>query len=86
MRILFLGDIFGKPGRRIVKNHLEWLREELRADMVIANTENAAAGKGGPVGGPNPPGAGKGGNGGPIGGPNGGDGAAHVRGALGIVW
>ncbi|MCA9446522.1 MAG: TIGR00282 family metallophosphoesterase [Candidatus Omnitrophica bacterium] len=46
MRILFLGDIFGKPGRKIVKNHLEWLREELRADVVIANGENAAAGKG----------------------------------------
>jgi hypothetical protein len=46
VRILFIGDIFGKPGRRILKLHLEWLREELRADVCIANVENAAAGKG----------------------------------------
>jgi metallophosphoesterase (TIGR00282 family) len=46
MRILFVGDIFGKPGRRILKHHLEWLREELRVDVCIANAENSAAGKG----------------------------------------
>lgn len=46
MRIFFIGDIFGKPGRKILKNHLEWLKEELRADVTIANAENAAAGKG----------------------------------------
>lgn len=46
MRILFIGDIFGKPGRRILKHHLEWLREELRVDVCVANGENAASGKG----------------------------------------
>jgi hypothetical protein len=46
MRILFIGDVFGKPGRRILKHHLEWLREELRVDVCIANAENSAAGKG----------------------------------------
>lgn len=46
MRILFVGDVFGKPGRRILKHHLEWLKEELRVDVCIANVENAAAGKG----------------------------------------
>jgi metallophosphoesterase (TIGR00282 family) len=46
MRILFIGDIFGKPGRRILKHHLEWIREELRVDICIANGENAASGKG----------------------------------------
>ncbi|MCG3196219.1 MAG: TIGR00282 family metallophosphoesterase [Candidatus Omnitrophica bacterium] len=46
MRILFVGDVFGKPGRRILKHHLEWLKEELRVDACIANVENAAAGKG----------------------------------------
>jgi metallophosphoesterase (TIGR00282 family) len=46
MRILFIGDIFGQPGRRIVKEILPLLREELRPDLVLANAENAAAGFG----------------------------------------
>jgi len=46
MRVFFVGDVFGKPGRRILKLHLEWLREELRVDACVANVENAAAGKG----------------------------------------
>lgn len=46
MRIFFIGDVFGKPGRRILKHHLEWLREELRVDVCVANGENAASGKG----------------------------------------
>jgi len=46
MRILFIGDIFGQPGRRIVKDTLPLLREELRPDLVVANAENAAAGFG----------------------------------------
>jgi len=46
MRILFIGDIFGQPGRRIVKDMLPALREELRPDLVLANGENAAAGFG----------------------------------------
>ena len=46
MRILFIGDILGQPGRRIVKETLPLLREELQPDLVLANAENAAAGFG----------------------------------------
>jgi len=46
MRILFIGDIFGHPGRHIVKEVLPCLREELRPDLILANAENAAAGFG----------------------------------------
>lgn len=46
MRILFVGDIFGAPGRQAVHTHVPRLREELRLDAVIANGENAAHGKG----------------------------------------
>jgi 2',3'-cyclic-nucleotide 2'-phosphodiesterase len=46
MRILFIGDIFGQPGRRAVKELLPLLRQELQPDLVLANAENAAAGFG----------------------------------------
>jgi hypothetical protein len=46
MRILFIGDIFGHPGRRIVKEMLPLLRDELQPDLVLANAENAAGGFG----------------------------------------
>ncbi|WP_269537408.1 TIGR00282 family metallophosphoesterase [Cerasicoccus fimbriatus] len=46
MRILFIGDIVGKPGRNFVKAQLKVLREELELDFVVANGENAAAGSG----------------------------------------
>src|SRR5271157_2000550 len=46
MRILFIGDILGHPGRRIVKEALPLLREEFQPDLVLANAENAAAGFG----------------------------------------
>jgi metallophosphoesterase (TIGR00282 family) len=46
MRILFIGDILGQPGRRIVKELLPRLREELKPDLILANGENAAAGFG----------------------------------------
>ena len=45
-RILLIGDIVGKPGRRIVQEMLPGLRESLDLDMVIANAENSAAGSG----------------------------------------
>lgn len=45
-RILFLGDIFGQPGRRIVKEKLPELAKEFNPDLVLANGENAAAGFG----------------------------------------
>jgi metallophosphoesterase (TIGR00282 family) len=46
MKILFIGDIVGKPGRRAVRELLPWIVEEKRIDLVIANCENAAAGFG----------------------------------------
>jgi 2',3'-cyclic-nucleotide 2'-phosphodiesterase len=46
MRILFIGDIFGRPGREIVRRALPALIERESLDFVIANVENAAAGFG----------------------------------------
>ncbi len=46
MRVLFLGDIVGSPGRKAVKEFLPVLREEYAPDFVIANAENAAGGYG----------------------------------------
>jgi 2',3'-cyclic-nucleotide 2'-phosphodiesterase len=46
MRILFLGDVFGAPGRRAVEQRLHDLKEELGADFCVANGENAADGIG----------------------------------------
>jgi len=46
VRILFIGDIVGKPGRRIVIQAVNRLRTELQLDLVIANAENAADGSG----------------------------------------
>jgi len=46
MKILFIGDVFGHPGRRIVKELLPSLVGEYDPDLVLANGENAAAGFG----------------------------------------
>src|SRR3954469_20447348 len=46
MKILFIGDIIGKPGREIIRKGLRGLVAQLDADLVIANAENAAAGFG----------------------------------------
>ena len=46
MKILFIGDIFGRPGRTIVRERLKQLTAEHAIDLVIANGENAAAGFG----------------------------------------
>ena len=46
MRILFIGDVFGQPGRRLVKELLPGLVAEYNPDLVLANGENAAAGFG----------------------------------------
>ena len=46
MNILFIGDIFGKAGRKIVADHVADLAKTRSADLVIANGENAAAGFG----------------------------------------
>lgn len=46
MRILMIGDIVGRPGRKAVKETLMTIRQELKLDAIIANGENAAGGNG----------------------------------------
>lgn len=46
MRILAIGDVIGRPGRRAVRTLLPGLRLEFSLDLVIANGENAAGGVG----------------------------------------
>ncbi|NDV27013.1 TIGR00282 family metallophosphoesterase [Desulfovibrio sp. JC010] len=46
MRILFLGDIFGRPGRKAIAAKVRHLREELALDLIVANGENASQGIG----------------------------------------
>ena len=46
MRILFLADVFGSPGRRAVEERLPGLREELGVGFCVVNGENAADGRG----------------------------------------
>jgi metallophosphoesterase (TIGR00282 family) len=46
MRMLLIGDIVGKPGRRILLDSLAEVRQRLQLDVVIANAENAADGSG----------------------------------------
>ncbi|AUH34511.1 TIGR00282 family metallophosphoesterase [Paracoccus tegillarcae] len=46
MRILFLGDVMGRAGRRAITEHLADLRARLRADFVVVNGENASGGMG----------------------------------------
>jgi hypothetical protein len=45
-RVLFIGDIVGKPGRELVRRGLPALVAHHRIDLVVANGENAAAGFG----------------------------------------
>ncbi|MGC6425221.1 MAG: TIGR00282 family metallophosphoesterase [Lentimonas sp.] len=45
-KLLFLGDIVGRPGRNFVTERLASLRDELGVDIVVANGENAAGGAG----------------------------------------
>lgn len=46
MKILFIGDIIGKPGRKALRDGLPELTNKLKIDFVIANGENAAGGFG----------------------------------------
>jgi 2',3'-cyclic-nucleotide 2'-phosphodiesterase len=46
MHILFIGDIFASPGRHIVADHLQDIKETNHIDLAIANAENAAGGFG----------------------------------------
>jgi 2',3'-cyclic-nucleotide 2'-phosphodiesterase len=46
IKVLFIGDICGKPGRKTVAEVLPELRKKEKVDLVIANVENIAHGKG----------------------------------------
>lgn len=45
LRILYLGDIMGSPGRAVVSHILPALRKQLKADVVVAQAENVSHGK-----------------------------------------
>ena len=46
MRVLFIGDVVGSPGRRGLRDAMPELRERHRPDLVIVNGENSAGGMG----------------------------------------
>jgi hypothetical protein len=46
IRLLFVGDVMGEPGRKAVRAHLETLVDSENVDFVIVNVENAAGGFG----------------------------------------
>jgi metallophosphoesterase (TIGR00282 family) len=46
MKILFIGDIVGAPGRRVVEEILSRVVDQHRVDLVVANGENASGGIG----------------------------------------
>lgn len=46
MRLLLVGDVVGKPGRRIVTRALPLLRRHCQLDFIVVNAENAAGGSG----------------------------------------
>ncbi|MEA1982578.1 MAG: TIGR00282 family metallophosphoesterase [Campylobacterota bacterium] len=46
MKIAFIGDVVGRPGRDMLKAHLQTIREEHKLDFVIVNYENASHGFG----------------------------------------
>ena len=46
MKILFVGDVMGRPGRQALKDHLVDILEQKGIDLCIANAENSAGGNG----------------------------------------
>jgi metallophosphoesterase (TIGR00282 family) len=46
LRVLFIGDIMGEPGRKMVRANIRDLNDKYQPDLVIANGENAAGGFG----------------------------------------
>ena len=46
MNILFIGDIFGKTGRKMIATYLPKIVEKYSVECVIANGENTSHGKG----------------------------------------
>ncbi|HET7629129.1 MAG TPA: TIGR00282 family metallophosphoesterase [Bacillales bacterium] len=46
MKVLFIGDVVGRPGRRILDDYLPKLKQKYQPTLTIVNGENAAGGKG----------------------------------------
>jgi 2',3'-cyclic-nucleotide 2'-phosphodiesterase len=46
LRLLFLGDVFGEPGRRAVMEKIPEFKERWKIDFIVVNGENSAAGRG----------------------------------------
>lgn len=46
MQLLFIGDVFGSPGRKIVREHVHHLVETNKVELLVINVENAAGGFG----------------------------------------
>ncbi len=46
LKLLFIGDVVGRPGREMIQERLVRIRSEHAIDFVVANAENAAAGAG----------------------------------------
>lgn len=46
MKVIVIGDVVGKPGRKILTEKLKALKEQHEAEFVVANAENAAEGAG----------------------------------------
>ncbi len=46
MKVVFIGDIFGKPARETLKNFIPYVKEHFSPDFIVANGENAAHGAG----------------------------------------
>ncbi|NCP77264.1 YmdB family metallophosphoesterase [bacterium] len=45
MKVLILGDVFGRTGRRMVEQNIDTLRAKYAPDFMIANSENITGGK-----------------------------------------
>ncbi len=46
MNILFFADVFGQPGRNLIRRYVQQYRQKFQADVCIANCENIASGRG----------------------------------------
>ncbi|GMB08383.1 hypothetical protein EDD69_12020 [Thermolongibacillus altinsuensis] len=46
MKILFIGDVVGQPGRKMIEQYVPKLKAKYKPNVVIVNGENAAGGKG----------------------------------------
>ena len=42
MKILFIGDVFGRPGRRVLRRYLGELKDQHDPELTVVNAENAA--------------------------------------------